>query len=106
MTKRAPLVQGDWKRPTRLAVLFAAGAIGMMNRWIQMPTWTIALLALSVPAVWFATTFEVSKAGETAVQQRQRMRNVAIGFALAALVILFYVATMARLGGHALNRPI
>ena len=101
-----PIASGDWKRPTRLAVLFAAGAIGMMNRWVQLPTWAIALVALAVPAVWFATTFEVNKAGETEVQQRRRMRNVAIGFALAALVILFYVATMARLGGHALNRPI
>jgi hypothetical protein len=34
------------------------------------------------------------------------MRSIAIGLALAALVIVFYVATMVRLGGNVLNRPL
>lgn len=37
-------------------------------------------------------------------QRRQRMRSVAIGLALGALVILFYAATIVRLGPNALNR--
>ncbi len=39
-------------------------------------------------------------------QRRQRMRSLAIGIALAALVALFYVATIIRLGGNVANRPI
>lgn len=38
--------------------------------------------------------------------RKQRMRSIAIGVALAALVVLFYVATIVRLGGNALNRPM
>jgi fatty acid desaturase len=39
-------------------------------------------------------------------QRRQRMRSVAIALALAALVALFYAATIVRLGGNVLNRPM
>ena len=39
-------------------------------------------------------------------QRRQRMRSLAIALALAALVALFYVATIVRLGGNVMNRPI
>ncbi len=38
--------------------------------------------------------------------KRQRYRSIAIALALAALVVLFYVATMVRLGGNVFNRPI
>ena len=38
--------------------------------------------------------------------RRQRMRSLAIALALAALVVLFYAATIVRLGGNALNRPM
>ena len=43
---------------------------------------------------------------EEAQQRRQRMRSLAIGIALAALVVLFYVATIIRLGGNVAIRPI
>jgi len=39
-------------------------------------------------------------------QRRRRMRSIAIGLALAALVVLFYVATLVRLGGNVRNRPL
>ena len=39
-------------------------------------------------------------------QRRQRLRSVAIALALAALVALFYAATIVRLGGNVLNRPM
>jgi thiol:disulfide interchange protein len=35
--------------------------------------------------------------------KRQRMRSVAIALALGALVALFYIATIVRMGGNALN---
>jgi hypothetical protein len=39
-------------------------------------------------------------------QKRQRMRSIAIALALGALVALFYIATIVRMGGNALNRPM
>jgi fatty acid desaturase len=39
-------------------------------------------------------------------RKRQRMRSLAIALALAALVALFYIATIVRLGGNVMNRPI
>lgn len=39
-------------------------------------------------------------------ERRQRMRNIAIGWALVGMVVLFYAATIVRLGGNALNRAM
>jgi hypothetical protein len=38
--------------------------------------------------------------------RRRRMRSIAIALALGALVVLFYAATIVRLGGNVLNRPM
>jgi len=39
-------------------------------------------------------------------RKRQRMRSLAIALALGGLVILFYLATIIRLGGNVMNRPL
>ena len=39
-------------------------------------------------------------------ERRRRMRSIAIALVLAGLVILFYVATIVRLGGNVFNRPL
>ncbi len=39
-------------------------------------------------------------------RRRQRMRSWAIAGVLMFLVVAFYAATIVRLGGHALNRPL
>jgi hypothetical protein len=39
-------------------------------------------------------------------ERRRRMRSIAIALALGALVVVFYVATMVRLGGNVFNRPL
>lgn len=39
-------------------------------------------------------------------RKRQRMRSLAIALALGALVALFYIATIVRLGGNVFNRPL
>ena len=45
--------------------------------------------------------------GDQRERERQRkMRSIAIALALGALVILFYVATLVRLGGNVMNRPL
>ena len=38
--------------------------------------------------------------------KRRRSRSIAIAAALGALVLLFYVVTMAKLGPQILNRPM
>ena len=38
--------------------------------------------------------------------KRRRSRSIAIAVALGALVVLFYVVTMAKLGPQILNRPM
>jgi hypothetical protein len=39
-------------------------------------------------------------------QRRQRMRSLAIGWILAALVVLFFIVTIVRLGGNVAVRPL
>ncbi len=39
-------------------------------------------------------------------RRRQRRRSIAIALALAGLVVLFYIATIARLGGNVFMRPV
>ncbi|KQP52005.1 carbon monoxide dehydrogenase [Methylobacterium sp. Leaf399] len=38
--------------------------------------------------------------------ERRRKRSMAIAFVLGALVLIFYVLTIAKLGPQILNRPI
>ena len=39
-------------------------------------------------------------------ERRQRMRSNAIALALLAMALLFYAATIVRMGGAVLNRPL
>lgn len=39
-------------------------------------------------------------------QRRRRMRSIGIAIALGALVVIFYIATIVRLGGNVMNRPL
>jgi len=53
-----------------------------------------------------AVTINEPNGDERERRRRQRMRSFAIAIALAALVALFYAATIVRLGGDVFNRPI
>lgn len=39
-------------------------------------------------------------------QKRRRNRSIALGLVLGAIVILFYVVTIAKLGPQVLQRPL
>ncbi len=39
-------------------------------------------------------------------KRRRRRRSIAIGLALAAVVLLFYVLTIVKMGPDILNRPL
>lgn len=40
------------------------------------------------------------------IERRRRMRSIAIALVLGAMVVMFYVATIVRLGGNVFNRPL
>jgi hypothetical protein len=48
----------------------------------------------------------VNQHDEVERNRRQRVRSIAIAAALAALAILFYLATIIRLGGNVFNRSL
>ena len=39
-------------------------------------------------------------------KRRQRVRSIAIAFALVALAVIFFLVTIVRLGGNVFNRAI
>jgi hypothetical protein len=39
-------------------------------------------------------------------QKRRRARNIAIGLTLAAMVVMFYVITVVKLGVNVMDRPL
>ena len=39
-------------------------------------------------------------------KRRQRMRNIAIAWILAALAVLFFIVTIVRLGGNVASRAL
>jgi hypothetical protein len=39
-------------------------------------------------------------------KKRRRSRSIALGVVLGALVVLFFVVTIAKLGGNVLKRPL
>ena len=39
-------------------------------------------------------------------ERRRKVRSLGIALALGALVVIFYIATMVRLGGNVMNRPL
>ena len=43
---------------------------------------------------------------QQAQAKRQRMRSIAIAVVLGLLVVLFYVATLVRMGGDVMTRPL
>jgi hypothetical protein len=49
---------------------------------------------------------DVGEHEDREAQRRRRMRSIAIALALGAMVLLFYIATLVRLGGNVLNRPL
>jgi len=94
------------RRLVRLLSLGAGGTLAVASRVLDWPRWIGLSIMIATAMIWLASGFESHKPGETEALRRQRMRNLAIGLSLAGLVLLFYVATMARLGGNVFNKPI
>jgi hypothetical protein len=52
------------------------------------------------------TVTKAEAAAAASEKKRQRMRSIAIALCLGFLVIMFYAATIVRLGANVMNRPI
>ncbi len=52
------------------------------------------------------TNTPLSAEEQAAELKRQRMRSLVIALGLGFLVIMFYAATIVRLGANVMNRPI
>ena len=74
---------------------------------VQVLSWAAGCAVAAAVALLAAVKIaDFVSRGETEAVRRQRARNIAIGLALAGMAVLFYVATLVRLGGNALNRAI
>jgi hypothetical protein len=89
----------------RSAVLGVGIAVWLGAYFSQLPRWAATLAAVVVGLVWMADYQLRALATLSPAKQRERKRNVAIALALAALVGLFYLGAIVRLGPNVFNRP-
>ena len=96
-----------WVPVAGSTVVWLLAVLGLRGGGMASLGWAMAIGAFAVAAILGALAManHVGR-GETEAVRRQRARNIAIGLSLAGLVILFYVATLVRLGSHVINRPL
>ena len=73
-----------------------AGAVGVAM--------VVAALVVGVLLAAFALADYVNR-DQSDIGQRQRTRNIAIAIALGGMAVMFYAATMVRMGGAIVGRP-
>jgi hypothetical protein len=67
--------------------------------------WGVASAGAVGALIWWAIdSLSRRRTDETEAAFRLRKRNAAVAWAVLGLVVLFFVATLTRLGGNALNR--
>ncbi len=82
---------------------------GFALRWFGAPGWLAIGTSLACFGCCMALAYirpAPATLALTDAQLRQRSRSIAIGLALGALVLLFYIATIVRLGGNVANRAL
>lgn len=96
-----------WAPVAGSTLVWLVAVLGLRGGGMASLGWAMAIGAFAVAAILggLAMANHVSR-GETEAVRRQRARNIAIGLSLAGLVVLFYVATLVRLGSHVMNRPL
>jgi hypothetical protein len=88
-------------------VILGIGVVIWLAAWFaKLPKWMATAVAVVIGGVWLFDNHIRTNAGLSDAKRRERTRNLAIALALAAVVALFYAATMIRLGPNALNRPM
>ena len=104
----APLIPPAWRHAQRKPVAWMA-----LGALFGVPLGAYALLSFDPLLTMFSLLIAIAGCG-TGFHIALRYKNgqlpeaggAFIGLALAALVLLFYVATLVRLGGNVMNRPL
>ena len=82
---------------------------GFVLRMFGAPGWLTALVSLGSIAGCGVLAYlrpDPATLALDELQRRQRGRSIAIALALGALVALFYIATIVRLGSNVANRAL
>ena len=102
--ERSPV--DPWQERAFALALALAGSILLFAVAFGLkPLWP-AVAAGAVLVAGAAVSVRASLQRLDPAVRRQRVRSIAIAIVLAALVIMFYAATIVRLGGNVFNRPI
>lgn len=106
-TTRSEVMAVDGWQDRALALALAlAGSILVFGAVFGLrPALSLVLAGIAVVA-GATVSLRASLARLDAATRRQRMRSIAIALVLATLVVMFYAATIVRLGGNVFNRPI
>ena len=97
--------QPAWR--TFWPAIASAIVVALVSIIARLPVWASLVLAgLAGGIIAGACSYVAPRPGEAQATRRQRMRSVAIALALGGMVLLFYVATIVRLGGQVMNRPL
>ena len=88
-------------------VILAIGCVIWLAAFFSgVPKWIATIVAVVV-GLFFMIDHQIrSMASLSEAKRRERTRNLAIALALAGMVVLFYLATIVRLGPNVLNRPM
>ncbi len=89
------------------SVVLGVGCVVWLGVYFSgLPKWIATLVAAAVGLVFMVDHNMRTMAGLTETKRRERMRNIAIALALGGMVLLFYMATMVRLGPNVFNRSM
>jgi hypothetical protein len=86
--------------------LAAAVVAGVAAAMLGGRGWLLVAIVFAPLAAGAAISIKASLARLDEAARRQRTRSIAIGLVLGGLVAIFYAATIVRLGGNVLNRPL
>ncbi len=96
-----------WMPVAASMAVWLLAVMGIQGGGLAPMGWAMAIGAFAVAVLLGALAVANHVTGASSeLERRRRARNIAIGLALFGLVVLFYVATVVRLGGNALNRPM
>ena len=95
-----------WQDRAWLIGLAAAATTMVAGYLMGASLWPLMLVAGAMILAGSAVSTRASLARLDEATRRRHTRSIAIGLVLAALVIIFYSATIVRLGGNVVNRSL
>ena len=88
-------------------VILGIGCVIWLGAYFSgLPKWLSGLVAIAVGLFFMVDHNIRTMAGLSEAKRRERTRNLAIALALGGMALLFYFATMVRLGPNVFNRAM